>query len=296
MNIDERDIEKGALSEILPKFYPDSISYLSELNAYRMYAEIWSNKRSKEGEKRSEIGHSGYLKTLEFGESKKRRKIDKVRFDNFVAADSVNYKGAKTVYGEMNLYIQMGGVQANSVFNRIIRAKPRSRTQSILPNSDSHSGDYLPEALELDLMKLGLSHDEKTNKHHFEIPTKVNSISNENQKKILLQVLGRDDLFEKLHLLHQVGRKYIVCLFENPEDIRERIGRLNLIPRLCVAWPFQETLVFDFAGTPEEYGDSCLLGTLINGAENITKAPIVKPKVQQEDTGWIDGPQLDSFA
>jgi len=53
MNIDERDIEKGALPEILPKFYPDSISYLSELNAYRMYAEIWSNKRSKEGEKRS---------------------------------------------------------------------------------------------------------------------------------------------------------------------------------------------------------------------------------------------------
>jgi len=107
-----------------------------------------------------------------------------------------------------------------------------------------------------------------------------------------LQVLGRDDLFEKLHLLHQVGRKYIVCLFENPEDIRERIGRLNPIPRLCVAWPFHETLVFDFAGTHEEYGDSCLLGTLIKETGKKAKGR----KVQPEDTGWNDGPQIDSFA
>jgi hypothetical protein len=33
MNIDQRDIEKGSLHEILPGFYPDSISYLSELNS-----------------------------------------------------------------------------------------------------------------------------------------------------------------------------------------------------------------------------------------------------------------------
>ncbi len=74
MDIDQRDIKKGALPEILPRFYPDSISYLSELNACRMYAEIWSNKRSKEREKRREIRHEGYLKTLESGEGKKTKK------------------------------------------------------------------------------------------------------------------------------------------------------------------------------------------------------------------------------
>ena len=58
MDIDQRDIEKGPLPKILSKFYPESISYLSELNEYRMYAEVWSNKKSKEWKRRSEIGQS----------------------------------------------------------------------------------------------------------------------------------------------------------------------------------------------------------------------------------------------
>jgi hypothetical protein len=107
-----------------------------------------------------------------------------------------------------------------------------------------------------------------------------------------MQVLGRDGLFEKMHLLYQVGRKHIVCLFENPEEVRKRVSTLNPIPRLCVAWPFHETLVFDFAGTPEEYGDSCLLGTLMKETGKKAKAR----KAQPEDTGWNDGPQLDSYA
>ena len=64
MDIDLRDIEKGALPGILPRFYPNSISYLYELNDFRMYAEVWSNKKSKENAKRMEIGHAGYMKTL----------------------------------------------------------------------------------------------------------------------------------------------------------------------------------------------------------------------------------------
>ncbi|MGR3294572.1 MAG: hypothetical protein ACUZ9M_11230 [Candidatus Scalindua sp.] len=292
MDIDQKDIEKGALSEILPKFFPDSISYISELNVYRMYAEIWSNKRSKDGEKRREIGHSGYLKTLEFGESKKRRKIDRVRFDHFVAADSINYKGEKTVYGELNLYIQMGGVQTNSIFNKIIKAKTRFKTQSPRSDSDSHPEGDLPETLVLDLSKLGLSQEEKTNKHYFEISTNVDSVSNQNQKMILLQILGRDDLFEKMRLLHEVGRKRIRCLFENPENIIKKMATTNTIPRLCVVWPFHETLVFDFAGTPEDYGDACLLGTLLDKKVEIAETP----EGQAKDTGWLDGPQIDSYA
>ncbi len=122
MNIDERDIEKGDLPDILSGFYPDSISYLSEFNDYRMYAEVWSNKRSKEREKRSEIGHMGYLKTLECGERVKKRKTDKIRFDYFVLADSINYKGVRDIYGRPRTYIKMGKVQTNTVFNKIIDA------------------------------------------------------------------------------------------------------------------------------------------------------------------------------
>ena len=99
MNIYERDIGKGALHNILPLFHPGSISYLSELNDYRIYAEVWSNKRNKGGEERREIGHMGYLKTLECGEREKNRKSDKIRFDYFVVADSINYKEEKNIYG-----------------------------------------------------------------------------------------------------------------------------------------------------------------------------------------------------
>ena len=122
MNIDERDIEKGNLPDILPGFHTSSISYLSELNDCRMYAEVWSNKRSKVGEERKEIGHIGYLKTLECGEREKNRKSDKIRFDYFVVADSINYKGVMDVYGRPRTYIQMGGVQTNTVLNKIIEA------------------------------------------------------------------------------------------------------------------------------------------------------------------------------
>jgi len=293
MNIDQCEIEKGALSEILPKFYSNSISYLSELNAYRMYAEMWSNKRSKEGQKRSEIGHTGYLKTLEFGENKKRRKVDRVRFDHFVAADSISYKAERTVYGKLNLYIQMGGVQTNSIFSRIIKSKTSIfKAQSLSSDSDSLSKDDLPETLKLDLTKIGLSHDEKHNKHYFEISTNVDSISNQNQEIILMQALGKNDLFEKMHLLYKVGRKHIRCFFENPEYIEKNSRASKAIPRLCVAWPFHETLVFDFAGTPEEYGNTCLLGTLINTEEKIDKVQ----KAPTKDTGWLDGPQIDSYA
>ena len=293
MNIDQCEIETGALSEILPKFYPNSVSYLSELNAYRMYAEMWSNKRSKDGQKRSEIGHTGYLKTLEFGESKKRRKVDRVRFDHFVVADSINYKAERTVYGELNLYMQMGGVQANSIFSRIIKSRSSIfKAQSLSSDSDSLSKDDLPETLTLDLSKLGLSQDEKTKKHYFEISTNVDNILNENQKMVLLRILGKDDLFEKMQLLYKVGRKNIRCLFESPEYVEKNSRSSMAIPRLCVAWPFHETLVFDFAGTPEEYGNTCLLGTLI-----ITEVKVDKvQKAPTKDTGWLDGSQIDSYA
>ncbi len=293
MDIDQSDIEKGVLSETLPKFYPNSVSYLSELNAYRMYAEMWSNKRGKGGHKRSEIGHTGYLKTLEFGESNKRRKVDRVRFDHFVVADSINYKAERTVYGELELYIKMGVVQTNSIFNKIIKAKTNIlKTQSQLPDSNFHSEGFLPETLALNLAKLGLSKDEEHNKHYFEISTNVDNILNENQKMVLLQILGKDDFYEKMHLLYKVGRKHIRCFFENPEYIEKNSRASSTIHRLCGAWPFNETLVFDFAGTPEEYGDTCLLGTLLSTKKKIYKVQKALPK----DTVWLDGPQIDSYA
>ena len=286
MDIDQRDIEQGALPEILPKFYPDSISYLSELNACRMYAEFWSNKRSKERGRRREIGHKGYLKTLESGEGKKRRKVDRVRFGSFVVADSVNYKVQINIYGDQKVFIQMGGIQTNSILNKIITAKTSiSETKSLLPNSDFHSEGYLPETLELDLEKLGLHQDKKSNKYYFEISTNVDDLSNQNQKMLLFQVLGRDDILEKLHLLYEVGRKHIRCLIENPENVIKNVGTSKAIPRLCIAWPFHETLVFDFAGIPEDYGEACLLGTLIKTTEG-----------QAKSEGRLNKPQIDSYA
>ncbi len=292
MNIDERDIEKGALPEILPQFFPNSISYLSELNDFRMYAEVWSNKRTRVGKERIEIGRTGYLKTLAFGEAHKRRKVDRVRFDHLVAANSINYRGERNVYGKLELYLQMGRVQTNSIFNKILKPKTHFKTQPPHADENFHSEGDLPETLVLDLSKLGLSHDEGTNKHYFDIPTNVDNISNENQKAILLQILGRDVPFEKMRLLHKVGRKRIRCLLENPEDVIKKMVRSNTVPRLCVAWPFHETLVFDLAGTPEEYSEACLLGILNPAWEKVVKAP----EGQAKDTGWLDGPQVDSFA
>ena len=111
MNIDKRDIEKGSLTEILPRFYPNSISYLSELNEYRMYADVWHNNRNKERTQRKTAGQDGYLKTLEMGEERKRRKVDYVRFGYFVVANSVNYKIQKDLSGRTNGCLQLGGIQ-----------------------------------------------------------------------------------------------------------------------------------------------------------------------------------------
>ncbi len=293
MNIDDRDIEKGSLPVILPKFHPNSISYLSELIDYRMYAEVWSNRNSEANAKRMEIGHAGYLKTLEFGEQKKKRKSDKIRFNYFVVANSLNYKVIRGIYGEKRAYVQIGGKQINTIFNDIIQAKaPSLKAPPVRPVSDFHSESYLPEILEFELDKLGLHQDKKTNKQYFEISTNVNSISNQDQKALLLQILGREDTFEKSQLLHKVGRKNIRCLFENPDHVTKNIGMSDAIPRLCVAWPFQETLVFDFAGTPEEYGEACLLGTL----DETVEKDVGDSGSSAEDTGWYDGPQIDSFA
>lgn len=289
MDIDQRDIEKGALSEILPRFYPDSISYLSELNAYRMYAEVWSNKRGREGEKRSEIGHAGYLKTLEFGEKKKKRNSDKVRFDYFVVADSIDYKVKRDVLGEQKAFIQMGVSEANSIFKKMIKTKTSLiKDQSFSPESEFHSAGCLPATLELGLEQLDLSQDEKRKKYYFEISTNSNDIPNQYQQKLLLQVLGRDDIFKKLQLLYKAGRQKIRCLFENPDYVIKIIkttGTSNTIPRLCVAWPFHEILVFDFAGKPEDYCEACLLGNLFKLTEG-----------QAKSEGEPDEPQIDSYA
>ncbi len=293
MDIDQRDIEKGSLPEILPKFYPNSISYLSELNEYRMYAEVWSNKRSKEREKRSEIGQEGYLKTLAFGEEKKRRKIDKIRFDYFVVANSVNYieKGRKPY-----AHIQMGGIQTNSIINKIIKSERRILKElSDYSHSDFHSKEYLPETFDIKFDELELHPDKKTNKYYFEIPTDTTDFSNPFQKIILAQVLGKEALSEKLQLLHKVDRKYIRCLFENPEISKRNTSSSNTLSKMCVAWPFLETIVFDFAGTLEEYSDACLLGTLIKEKEEKVKRDEKATEGQTEEEGWLDGPKIDSY-
>lgn len=289
MNIDQKNIEKGALPEILPKFHPNSISYLSELNSSRMYAEAWSNKRSKGRVNRREIGHDGYLTTLKYGETQKRRKIDKVRFDSFIVADSVNFKLQSTsLYDPMKAFIHMGGIQTNSILNQTIKATSRFvKAQQILPVTDFHSEDYLPETLELGLEELNLSQDEISGKYYFEISTNSNDISNQHQQKLLLQILGRDNIFKKLQLLNKAGRKSIVCLFESPDYITKTLQGASTslaIPGLCVAWPFHETLVFDFAGAPEEYSNACLLGTLINATEDLAISE-----------SWSDKLQIDRY-
>ncbi len=281
MHIDERDIEKGALATILPGFYPGSISYLSELNDFRIFAEVWSNKRSKEGEKRKEIGHIGYLKTLEFGEKKKKRKSDKIRFNYFVVADSINYKIVRDIYGKSKTYIQMGEAQTNIVFNNITEANRKLyKIHSLRSSHDFHSKGYLPNTLEMCLEELGLFQDENRRKHYFEIPTNVDDISNQNQKMLLLQILGREDIFKKLQFLYNTGRKHIRCLFENPENVIKNIDESNPTPRLCVVWPFHDTLVFDFAGTMEDYGEVCLLGTLIKKKEGRVRSEVLSEGAQ----------------
>ena len=250
-----------------------------------MYAEVWSNKKSEENAKRTEIGHAGYLKTLEFGEREQKRKSDKVRFDYFVVADSIDYI---TKWGESYANIQMGGIQTNSFFNKIIKAnKSLFKIQSLHPSSDFHSGGYLPRTFDINLKELELQPDEETNKYCFNIST--NSIMNANysQRMFLVKIFGEEAFAEKMQLLHKVGRKYIKCLFER------NMSTSNTISRLCVAWPFFETIVFDFAGTLENYKEVCLLGTLIKEKaernETATKDSV-------KDEGWLDGSKIDSYA
>jgi len=127
-----------------------------------------------------EIGYEGYLTTLEVGERIKRRKVDRVRFDYFVVADSVNYivKDEKPC-----AYIQMGGIQTNSIFNEIIKSERRIlKNQPDYPSSDFHSKEHLPKAFDIKLEELDLQLDKKTNKYYFEISTNTTDFSNLFQK------------------------------------------------------------------------------------------------------------------
>jgi hypothetical protein len=184
----------------------------------------------------------------------------------------------------------MGGIQTNSIINEIIKADKRlMEIQSLYPGSTFHSQGYLPETFDTKLDELELHPDKKTNKYYFEIQTNAIVFSNLFQKAVLTQVLGKEAFSEKMQLLHKVGRKYIRCLFENLEILKRNMSTSNTISRLCVAWPFLETIVFDFAGTLEDYSDACLLGTLIKEKEEkATEDPT-------EDEGWLDGPKIDSY-
>jgi hypothetical protein len=284
MNIDQRDIGKGLLPEILPEFYPNSISHLCELNEYRMYAEVWSNQRNVATKKRRVIGHEGYIETLEFGEKNKKRKSDRVRFDYFAVADSINYKVEKNIYGDLEVYIQMGGIQTNSIFNEIIKEKRHfSGSQFFHPNQTLYTDGFLPNMLKLDLEKLGLQQEVKSNKFYFEISTNSKEITNKNQKMILLNILGKDAISKKLPLLYKANRKYIRCLFDNPDFFEQNMDTSKIISRLCVAWPFNETIVFDFAGTAEDYNEVFLLGTLI------------KTRAHTEEMAWFKTTPIDSY-
>ncbi len=265
MDLDRRDIEKGALPGFLPRFYPNSIPYLSELNDYRMYAEVWSNKKSKENAKRMEIGHAGYMQTLEFGERNQKRQSDKVRFDYFVVADSINYTAER---GKAYANIQLGGIQTNSIINKIIKANRRLyKIHSRYPSSDFHSEGYLPKTLDINLKELDLQLDKETNKYYFEVSTNSIMNSSYSQRVLLMHIYGEEAFAERMQLLYKVERKYIRCLFENPRIFERNRSMSNTISRLCVAWPFLETIVFDFTGTLEYYNEVCLLGTLIKEAE-----------------------------
>ncbi len=65
---------------------------------------------------------------------------------------------------------------------------------------------------------------------------------------------------------------------------------------MCVAWPFLETIVFDFAGMLEDYSDACLLGTLIKEKEEKVESKETATEDSVEDEGWLDDPKIDSYA
>ncbi|MCP4253329.1 MAG: hypothetical protein GY775_07945 [Candidatus Scalindua sp.] len=259
MNIDYRDIQKGLLPKILSNYYPNSISYLRELNEYRMYAEIWSNNRNKAWQKRKEIGHEGYLKTLAMGETVKRRKVDKVRFNFFIVADSVNYcvKGR-----DYRSHIILGAIQSNVIFNNIIKENQHLlKMQSQFPSAGFHAEEFIPEPLEIRLFDLDLQKNPKDDKCFFEILTNATEISNVNQEMILLHAFGNDAISKKLPLLYKSNRKAIRFLFEDPIYIEKGMNTRNTISRACVACSFDETIVIDFAASLDDYKEICLLGT-----------------------------------
>lgn len=267
MNIDQREIKKGPLPEILGGFYPNSISYLKELNEYRMYAEIWSNNRNAAWQKRKEIGHEGYLKTLAMGEVMKRRKVDKVRFYSFIVADSVNYivKG-----DDESAHVIIGSMQSNAIFNNIIEgSRHLLKMKTLFPSVDFHPEEFIPESLEINLWNLNLQKDTKENKYCFEIETNSTEIPNINQRIILLHVFGNDALSKKLPLICKANRKAIKFLFEDPIYLERDRNHKNMLSRLCVAQPFDETIVIDFAATLEDYKEACLLGTEINQKDQV---------------------------
>jgi hypothetical protein len=261
MNIDQRDIKKGPLPEILPAFFPNSISYLRELTEYRMYAETWNNNRKPAWQKRKEIGHEGYLETLAMGQMLKRRKVDKVRFDSFITADSVNY----TVKADDNsIHTIIGDMQSNVILNNTIKENsPLLEMQNQFPSGYFRPEKYIPERLEINLCNLNLQRDTNENKYFFEIHTHTPETSNTSQMMILFQTFGNDALSMKLPLLYKANRKAIRFLFEDPVYIERIMNPLNTIYRLCVVRPFDETIVIDFAATLEDYEEVSLLGTVI---------------------------------
>ncbi len=269
MDIDFRDVKKGLLPEVLTDFYPNSISYLSELNEYRMYAEIWSNNRNRAWKKRKEIGHEGYLKTLAMGETVKRRKADKVRFNSFIVADSANYN----VKGRNNLALTISGsIQNNAIFNNIIKENRHLlKMQLQFPSTDFHAEEFIPEPLEINLLDLDLQKDPNEDKHFFEMPTNATEISNTNQQMVLLHAFGNDAISKKLPLLYKSNRKAIRFLFEDPEYIKKGKNIRNLISRSCIARSFEETIVIDFAATLDDYDEICLLGTPLEQTEHADK-------------------------
>ena len=269
MNIDDRDFKKGLLEENVPDFYPDSISYLRELNEYRMYAEIWSNNRNTAWQKRKEIGHEGYLKTLAMGETVKRRKIDKIRFGSFVVADSVNYSVRA---GDNCPHITLGCTRHNMIFNNIVnKNRHLLKLQSKFPGTDFHAEEFIPGLLEINLLNLKLKHDTEENRHFFEIPTNATEIPNDNQKKILFHVFGEDAISKKLPLLYKSNRKAIRFLFESPANLKKNNNTRNTTSRSCVARPFDETIVIDFAATLEDQEETYILGTLLKQEDQADK-------------------------
>ncbi len=269
MDIDYRDIKKGLLPDILSDFYPNSISYLRELNEYRMYAETWSNNRNTAWEKRKEIGHEGYLKTLAMGEVVKRRKVDKVRFNFFIVADSVNYN----VKGRDNrTHTILGSIQSNTIFNSIVKENRHLlKRQSQFPSMDFHVEEFIPEPLEINMLDLDLQKDTKEDKYFFEILTNATEVPNINQKTILLHAFGNDAISKKLPLLYKSNRKAIRFLFEDPAYIERNKNIRNIISRSCVTRSFDETIVIDFAATLDDYEEICLLGTPVTQLEQSDK-------------------------